>query len=216
MKLGDCEYVEGVLYDPDAATWGSKEEDLWRVGVTPLLPWISGPFTSVTVKPKGATVPLGKVLGSVEGPRHFEVVRAPFDCVVMEANPQVLADPVLVNRDPFGRGWIALLGKEGTRTTLVSLEEASGAIQEKLRSLRVHCFAEFPDVEMYEIGVECSAVLVRLDEVLGSSPSGTVVHLVSDDPTADIEMARWESQTGNSLVEARTDRALHHFIVRKR
>jgi len=56
--------------------------------------------------------------------------------------------------------------------------------------LGVHCFAGFPDYEMYEIGVECSAVLVMLNDFLATSEKGIVVHIVSDDTTADIEMER--------------------------
>ena len=49
---------------------------------------------------------------------------------------------------------------------------ARGELQAKIAELKVRCFAEFPDNEMYEIGTECSAVLVRLDELLSTSPDG--------------------------------------------
>jgi glycine cleavage system H protein len=46
-------------------------------------------------------------------------------------------------------------------------------------------------------------------------PVGEVVHLVSDDPTADLEMIRWSEQNGQSLLETRSEGNLFHFIVKK-
>ena len=84
-----------------------------------------------------------------------------------------------------------------------------------MRELKVHCFSNFPDHEMFEIGTECSAVLVKLNELLGASARGTIVHVVSDDNTAEIEMTRWSDQTGNEVLESRRESNLYHFIVRK-
>jgi TusA-related sulfurtransferase len=68
---------------------------------------------------------------------------------------------------------------------------------------------------MFEIGVECAATLTKLDELLLKLPIGDVVHLVSDDITADLEMIRWSEQNGQSLLEMRTEGNLFHFIVKK-
>jgi len=68
---------------------------------------------------------------------------------------------------------------------------------------------------MFEIGVECSATLAKLDELLEKTPPGEVIHLVSDDPTADIEMLRWSEDKGQSLLETRKEGNLLHFIVKK-
>jgi glycine cleavage system H protein len=68
---------------------------------------------------------------------------------------------------------------------------------------------------MFEIGVECAATLTKLDELLARVETGQVVHLVSDDATADLEIIRWSEQTGQSLVELRKEGNLFHFIIRK-
>jgi glycine cleavage system H protein len=85
----------------------------------------------------------------------------------------------------------------------------------QIRELRVRCFKAFPDYEMWEIGVECAGVLVRLNDLMGQSSLNEVVHVVSDDPTADIEMVRWSDETGQQLLESRKEGKLMHFIVRK-
>jgi glycine cleavage system H protein len=216
VRLGGCEYEDNLLYDSESGTWGREEVRGWRLGITPLVSWLSGGFTSISLKPAGTKAAEGSVLGSVEGPKHFEVVRAPFECVVRETNGMLHRKPRAANKDPFGEGWLTLLEKTGGHSRLTPLARAAPSIEEKLRSMRIHCFNEFPDVEMFEIGAECSAVLVRLNEVIEKSVPGTVVHIVSDDPTADVEMERWKDQTGNPLIQAQPEGALHHFIVRKK
>jgi TusA-related sulfurtransferase len=84
-----------------------------------------------------------------------------------------------------------------------------------IQKLRVRCFAAFPDHEMFEIGVECSATLAKLDELIEKVPAGEVIHLVSDDPTADLEMSRWSEERGQSLLEIKNEGNLLHFIVKK-
>ena len=76
-------------------------------------------------------------------------------------------------------------------------------------------FSAFPDYEMFEIGVECAATLTKLDELIGKINMGNVVHVVSDDTSADLEMIRWSEERGQDLLESRKEGNLFHFIVKK-
>jgi TusA-related sulfurtransferase len=58
-------------------------------------------------------------------------------------------------------------------------------------------------------------VLVRLNELMERMSVNEVVHVVSDDPTADIEMERWSDQAGQTVLESRKEGKLAHFIVKK-
>lgn len=217
MKIEDCEFPDTLLYDVENGTWAKLEDGTVRVGITSLLTWASGPIFSTIFKPVGMEVRRGQVLGSFEGPKHFGVVRSPVVGVISGTNAKLLADPKLMNRDCYGEGWFALVKVKNTEEveTLSRLPDAGNLVASALRERRVHCFAEFPDQEMFEIGVECAAVLVKLNELLAGSPRGTVVHIVSDDKTADVEMKRWSDQTKNAVVESRREGDLYHFIVKK-
>jgi TusA-related sulfurtransferase len=68
---------------------------------------------------------------------------------------------------------------------------------------------------MYEIGVECAATLTKLDELVSSIEIGGIVHLVSDDNSADLEMIRWSEERGQSILETRPEGNLLHFIIKK-
>ncbi len=187
------------------------------VGVTALLPWQSGKISSVGLKGIGIELRRDQVAGSVEGPRHFDVFRAPVSGTVVRTNGELSTNPGLLNKDPYGAGWFMEIKPSHPDEIefLVRLPSGSEQISSRLRELKVHCFAEFPDYEMFEIGTECSAVLAKLDDLMDVSPSGTVVHLVSDDSTAPIEMERWSDRTGNKVLEWRKEGNLHHFIAKK-
>src|SRR5206468_3309088 len=60
-----------------------------------------------------------------------------------------------------------------------------------------------------------AAVLAKLNELLTRIEVGTVVHLVTDDPTSPIEMVRWSDQTGQPVIDERKEGNLFHFLVRK-
>ena len=219
MIIANCRFADDVLYDTASNTWVRFEEDgEATVGINTVLAWLGGPITSVSFKPVGAVVERGKALGAVESPRHFDTVRSPITGRVTEMNLAVAGNPRLLNRDPYGQGWFARLEplKRQEETAMVKPPAlARVELQARITELKVRCFAEFPDSEMYEIGTECSAVLVRLDEMLSTSPTGTVVHLVSDDPSSEIEMIRWTERTGNQLLETRREGSLVHYVVKK-
>ena len=218
MKIDHCDFPDGLLYEVDNPIWAKESDGNLRIGITNVLAWSSGAFFAVTFKPVGTEVRRGQVVGSVEGPTHFDVVRAPVSGTVSAVNDMLNAEPKLLNKDPYGAGWFCEVRPKDRAelATLIALPVAQPSIAQQLKERRVHCFAEFPDQEMYEIGVECSAVLVELNGLLARSNEGTVVHIVSDDPTADIEMQRWSDETKNEVLETRKEGNLYHFIVKKK
>jgi TusA-related sulfurtransferase len=44
---------------------------------------------------------------------------------------------------------------------------------------------------------------------------GNIVHVVSDDTSADLEMIRWSEEREQNLLEFRKEGNLYHFIVKK-
>jgi glycine cleavage system H lipoate-binding protein/TusA-related sulfurtransferase len=217
--IGNCRFADDVLYDMDSNTWVRFEgDDTATVGISTIVAWLGGQFTSVSFKPVGTVVERGKSLGEVESPRHFDTVRSPISGRILGVNEALAGNPRALNHDPYSGGWFARLEPlrlEYERGGLKPAAMARGELQTKITDLKIRCFAEFPDQEMYEIGTECSAVLVRLNELFSASPLGTVVHLVSDDPTSELEMLRWSDLTGNQVVETQREGNLTHYIAKK-
>lgn len=218
-RIEHCLFPDDLLYDPEAQTWVRLENDgVSRVGVTSLVSALAGKLTSVRLRPAGTRVERGRSLGTLESVRSVGPIPSPVSGRILEPNPKAAARPKLVNDSPYEAGWIARMETSEPERDLAHLHHASrlsSQIRETIARLRVRCFAACPDVEMVEIGLECYAVLTHLNELLGRSPLGEVVHLVVDDPTAYVEMVRWRDDTGHELVDWRREGELYHFVVRK-
>ena len=218
MKIDHCEFPEDRLYDVERGTWIRPDGDLVRVGITSILSWSYGAFSSVAFRSTGTSLSIGQVMGTLEGSKHFDVFRAPVSGTLSKVNERITEDPGILNRDPYGDGWYAeiKLGNPVELSSLGMLPQVVQRIVQILKERNVHCYAAFPDLQLFDMGVECQAVLVQLNQIMERSTPGTVVLVVSDDKTAEIEMQRWSDQTGNPIVDDRKEGDLFHFVVRKR
>jgi glycine cleavage system H protein len=207
------------LYDLESNTWATSEDvGEVTVGVTSLLSAIAGKFTLARIRPVGTRIERGNSLGTLESLKFVGPVPSPISGVITATNSDVVKRPKLLNDTPYTEGWIVRLKPRSFKEERVLLSrgtDATRAFEKKIAEFRARCFKAFPDHEMYEIGTECSAVLVRLNELLATVLVGDVVHLVTDDPTSYVEMVRWTDQTGHELVDWRQEGNLFHFIVRK-
>lgn len=219
MQIDGCEFPDDLLYEPDGLIWVRREPSGEIVlGITSLHAALAGRLSKVEARLAGAEYAVGKSLGTIEGGRYFGAVRTPVRGVLVGVNPEVLENPKLLSERPYAEGWFARLRPVDWDADAKSLSAAADARDRFVAqrdALHVHCFAAFPDYELFEIGTECSAVLAKLDETLADAAEGEVVHLVSDDWTAPAEMVNWSQRTGYPLIEERKEGNLYHFLVRK-
>ncbi len=219
MKIDHCDFPDDLLYDSEGLVWARivSSGDV-RVGVTSIYAALAGPPIKISAKPIGVTYARGATIGFLESAKHFGPIRAPVSGVLREINESVLAKPRTLTDALYADGWFARLRPsklDDDKRALRSAADARENLEKQIAALRVRCFAAFPDYEMFEIGIECSAVLAKLNELLTRIPIGEVVHLVTDDPTASIEMVRWSDQTGQPVIDERREGNLFHFLVRK-
>jgi len=219
LQIEHCEFPDGLLYDLENNVWvESTGGTRAKLGITSVHAALAGRISSIKFKPTGTNLKRNQALATLESIRYFGVVRTPIDCSLVSVNSRLVNEPKLANDSPYQLGWFAEIAWNQGDESLASLvrpKESEEKIREQIRNLRVRCFSAYPDHEMWEIGVECAAVLVRLNDLLDRCEANTVVHVVSDDPTADIEMERWKDQTRQEVVESRKEGNLMHFIVRK-
>ena len=219
MEIDHCFFPDDLLYDIENNTWMRLDsDDIVTAGVTSVLSAVAGRLVRATLKPVGTSVRKGQSLGTLESERFVGPIPSPVSGRILQTNPDILDLPRTINVSPYEKGWVARLKSEQLRAEkglLSKADESRMLLAQKIAQLHVRCFKAFPDREMYEIGTECSAVLVRLNEALTTMTLGEVVHLVSDDPTAYVEMVAWTDRTGQSLVDWRKEENLFHFIVRK-
>lgn len=219
MEVDHCVFPDDLFYDIENNTWLRIERgEIVTLGVTSLLSSLAGRLTGAKLKPIGTSIERGQSLGTLESERFVGPIVSPLSGTILETNQDILELPKKINESPYENGWIVQLKPSNLaydRTMLSRADESRILLAQKISELHVRCFKAFPDREMYEIGTECSAVIVRLNDQLATMPVGEVVHLVSDDPTAYVEMVAWTDRTGQNLVDWREEGKLFHFIVRK-
>lgn len=219
MKIDNCLFPEDLLYDTENLVWVNNrdEKKTVTIGITAIMASVASKLFSVKPKPVGTKVEKGKSCGVLESVKYFGVVRTPISGTIVDINQSLIDNPKLANDFPYTQGWFVKIRPSDITDlkVLETIENCQDKMKLAIQKLRVRCFVAFPDHEMFEIGVECSATLAKLDELLEKIPTGEVIHLVSDDPTADIEMLRWSEEKGQSLLETRKEENLFHFIVKK-
>ncbi len=175
-----------------------------KVGIMPILSYIAGNIRKIKLKQIGETIIQGKSIGTIESMSYFGVIRSPVSGKIIEINKDLLSNPKRVNDSPFESGWIAKIKPSDPKNfeSLQSIDQCKSELSKLIKKFNVKCFKNYPDFEMYELGTECSATLAKLDDFMDKKMGvGQIVHLVSDDPTADLEVSRWTDENKQELLE---------------
>lgn len=214
FMIDNCRFPRDHFYDVENFIWvkfvsePNSTYDVpkeFLIGITPVYTYIAGKINSLRVKPIGSLIERNKSIGSIESLVHFGTVRSPIKGEIREINYDAVNNPKIVNDSPFGNGWIAKIVTSDDHNgiaTLKKIEDCEEELMAQIKKHHVKCFKLYPDFQMFEIGTECSATLAKLDEFMGKSmQKGQVVRLVSDDPTADLELLRWAELKEQEIVE---------------
>jgi glycine cleavage system H protein len=85
--------------------WVRVAGDVATVGITDHAQHELTDLVFVEVPEAGRTIKAGDVCAVVESVKTASDIYSPVSGVVTEANPLVVADPALVNSDPYTAGW---------------------------------------------------------------------------------------------------------------
>jgi len=106
------EVPEDLLYTREHS-WARQEGDgQMVVGVTEFIQDELGEISYVELPEEGVEVNQMEVIGSLESLRGVTEIYAPVSGKVTEVNELLLDDPTIINDDPYGNGWIAVVEVE--------------------------------------------------------------------------------------------------------
>jgi len=89
--------------------WALPEGQRARVGLTDFTQQRSGDVAFAEVKPMGTVLKAGDELGTIETVKVDIVLPSPVSGTVVEVNPALADAPEVINQDPYGAGWLALI-----------------------------------------------------------------------------------------------------------
>jgi len=80
-----------------------------RVGMSDFLQQRSGDVAFVSVKPPGTALAVGDDVAEIETIKVNVGLPSPVGGKVVEINPALVLNPEIVNQDPYGKGWLAVI-----------------------------------------------------------------------------------------------------------
>ena len=86
--------------------WIRLEGDEAYVGITDYAQEQLGDIVFVDVTTEGETLEKGEVFGTIEVVKTVSDLLIPIGGEVLEINPELEEHPELVNKDPYGDGWL--------------------------------------------------------------------------------------------------------------
>lgn len=86
--------------------WVRLDGDIATVGITDHAQAELTDVVFVELPAVGRQVDMGDPTAVVESVKAASDIYAPISGEIVEGNPEVEADPALVNTDPYGKGWI--------------------------------------------------------------------------------------------------------------
>jgi len=97
--------------------WLRLDQDSATVGITDHAQKELSDVVYVEIPKPGRKVSAGEVIATVESVKAASDIYAPVGGEVTEANPALSSDPGLVNREPYGQGWLFRLKPDQLKPT---------------------------------------------------------------------------------------------------
>jgi len=102
------EYPEDLKY-AENHEWTRTSDSMVTMGISDFAQDALGDIVFVEVPEVGRQVTAGEAIAEVESTKSVSDVYAPVSGTVVEVNTALEDNPELVNTDPFGEGWFAVI-----------------------------------------------------------------------------------------------------------
>ena len=105
--VSNCNLPEDLYYVVEKHVWARHDDGVVTVGLTDVAQNLAKGIISVSPKKVGRKVDAGKSVATVESSKWVGPVPCPVAGEIIEVNDAAVADPGIVNREPYEGGWIA-------------------------------------------------------------------------------------------------------------
>ena len=95
------------LYYTKSDEWLKVEDDIGTVGITDYAQDQLGDIVYLEKIEKGKKLKQGEALTTIESVKAVSDVNTPVTGEVIEINIKVIEDASIINKEPYGEGWIA-------------------------------------------------------------------------------------------------------------
>ncbi|HZB03151.1 MAG TPA: glycine cleavage system protein GcvH [Actinomycetota bacterium] len=103
------DYPEELRYTKEHEWVSVEDGDRVRVGITDFAQDALGDVVYVDIPEEGTEVTSGQAFGEVESTKSVSDIYSPVSGRIAERNGVLSETPELVNRDPYGEGWMVVV-----------------------------------------------------------------------------------------------------------
>ncbi len=116
--------IDGLKYTKEHE-WIKTEGDVAVQGITDYAQSELSDIVMIEPPAVGRTVKAGEAVGTIEAVKAVSDIYAGVSGEVVEINNKVVADPAIVNKDPYGEGWVykVKIADQKEMDTLLSPEQ---------------------------------------------------------------------------------------------
>ncbi len=133
-----CNIPEDLSYNVENNVWARREADgTVTVGLTAYACSLAGEIVAYTPKKAGKEIAKDKSCATVESGKWVGPVKTPVTGSVVSVNEAVSNKPGLINKDPYGEGWIVKIKPtdwDGESKSLKVGSDATKAFDAKMDS----------------------------------------------------------------------------------
>jgi glycine cleavage system H protein len=140
--VANCNIPDDLWYLVEKHVWARQEDGLVVVGLTDVAQNLAKNIISVTPKAVGRRIAQGRSVATVESSKWVGPVPSPVEGELAEVNEALATDPGMLNREPYGAGWIAKVRTETwdpAAAGLVTGDEGVAAYQAFLEAEGITC-----------------------------------------------------------------------------
>jgi glycine cleavage system H protein len=134
--VNGCALPDDLLYDVDNQLWYRDLGDgLVEVGITAVAAAMAGQVLAVTPKRSGRRLEAQQACAVVESGKVVESARIAFAGLVERSNEPLMDRPSLLNKDPYGAGWLVVMRPDdwtGARSRLLRGADVGEAYRAKM------------------------------------------------------------------------------------
>ena len=115
-SIVDMNYPDNLRYTKEHE-WVRIEGDQATIGITEFAQHELGDIVYVEIETVGQELKAGAIFGTVEAVKTVSDLYLPISGTITEINPNLNANPELVNSDPYGEGWMVKMKIANTTET---------------------------------------------------------------------------------------------------
>jgi glycine cleavage system H protein len=108
----------------EAGLWARREGNLVFLGLSDFAQQRAGDIAFAYLTPIATVLRVGDEVASIETVKVNLSLPSPVNGIVREANSALQETPELINQDPYGKGWMAVVEVESLELQLSGLLEA--------------------------------------------------------------------------------------------